>query len=287
MKTKISIVGFVAMCVLFGGVSYVSAEQESVPVVPSGTVSDTSGMTIAQLQELIAKLQAKLAAQNNSSAKKPKIIIDSKEKMGVPHVVAKRLEIRSELAKGGAGEEVKLLQRILASDASVYPEGLTTGFFGELTSKALTRLQTKFGLEVTGTMTTETRELINKILESEGVTDTVPQALFSKPGLRERVKMEWKFNNGRLERMIRIDSEHDAVDEEGLEIEIEKKSNAMKVKVEYNDKKTTYLFGTTNVDDVIKKLSIKLGLSEEVIRNAANVDSDDDSDDDSDEDDDN
>ena len=47
--------------------------------------------------------------------------------------------------------QVKLLQEILALDKSVYPEGITTGFYGPLTVKAVERFQTKYGIVTSGT----------------------------------------------------------------------------------------------------------------------------------------
>jgi peptidoglycan hydrolase-like protein with peptidoglycan-binding domain len=48
---------------------------------------------------------------------------------------------------GSRGDDVKLLQEILSKDG-VYPEGLITGFFGNLTRRAVIRFQEKYAAEI-------------------------------------------------------------------------------------------------------------------------------------------
>jgi len=52
----------------------------------------------------------------------------------------------SDLSLGMRGESVVKLQKILATDKDMYPEGLVTGFFGRLTEKAVIRFQKKNGI---------------------------------------------------------------------------------------------------------------------------------------------
>lgn len=64
------------------------------------------------------------------------------------------------LRKGDRGEEVRELQHILKSDPEIYPEGLTTGYFGPLTAKALKKLQAKYGLVESGVLDEATQTVI-------------------------------------------------------------------------------------------------------------------------------
>ncbi len=281
MKTKIIIAGFVAFAMFFGTTFFVSAtevsETEMTSAQTSSSVSNTSNMTITQLQELVAKLQAMLAEKKTSDGKNTMLGTSS-----FAPTVARRIEIKGELKKGGEGEEIKILQRILASDKTIYPEGKATGFFGDLTSKALSRFQTKFGLEVTGTMNEETRDLINKILESENATGDVPSMFLMKPGLRDRIKIEWKNNNGKLERMIRVECDKSGTgnmcknddSKDGLKIKVEIKSSISKVEVENAGKSQKFLFSVTSKEMIIAKLSEKLGLSKDAIRAVTKFESD-------------
>src|SRR3989338_7924317 len=55
-----------------------------------------------------------------------------------------------DLALGSTGDDVTQLQALLASDASIYPEGMVTGYFGGLTQAAVRRFQAKYGLPQVG-----------------------------------------------------------------------------------------------------------------------------------------
>lgn len=65
------------------------------------------------------------------------------------------------LSLGSSGPEVVDLQNFLATDASVYPEGLATGYFGSLTRAAVVRFQALNGISQTGTVGPITRAAIN------------------------------------------------------------------------------------------------------------------------------
>ncbi|MBI2120458.1 MAG: peptidoglycan-binding protein [Parcubacteria group bacterium] len=68
---------------------------------------------------------------------------------------------------GASGSDVTNLQTILKSDASIYPEGVVTGYYGSLTANAVKRLQAKYGLAETGVFNDPLRRIIfpeNRIL---------------------------------------------------------------------------------------------------------------------------
>ena len=54
------------------------------------------------------------------------------------------------LSSGAEGKDVTSLQRFLAIDSSVYPEGIVSGFFGPLTERAVKRFQVKYGIVSSG-----------------------------------------------------------------------------------------------------------------------------------------
>ena len=59
--------------------------------------------------------------------------------------------ITSSLDFGATGGNVTSLQQFLAADASVYPEGIVSGYFGSLTRAAVQRYQCKQGIVCGGT----------------------------------------------------------------------------------------------------------------------------------------
>jgi hypothetical protein len=80
-------------------------------------------------------------------------------------------------AFGVSGEQVKVLQSILARDNSIYPEGLATGYYGTLTKKAVGRFQERYGLAKTsdsfyGLAGPITRAKINEIFGQMSPTQT-------------------------------------------------------------------------------------------------------------------
>ena len=58
------------------------------------------------------------------------------------------------LSDSGSGGQVTLIQRLLATDPSVYPEGSVTGYFGPATERAVQRWQAKFNIVKSGTAET-------------------------------------------------------------------------------------------------------------------------------------
>jgi len=62
----------------------------------------------------------------------------------------------SGLNVGSRSEQVKSLQEVLKQDAAIYPEGLTTGYFGPMTQKAIQKVQTRCSLPETGVVDDDT-----------------------------------------------------------------------------------------------------------------------------------
>lgn len=71
--------------------------------------------------------------------------------------------LKQALKQGATGDDVKVLQALLAADASVYPQALITGYYGPLTSQAVKQLQKKYGIVQTGTVGPLTLAVLNKI----------------------------------------------------------------------------------------------------------------------------
>ncbi len=81
-------------------------------------------------------------------------------------------QFKNNLKSGSQGQEVKELQKCLAKDPEVYPEGEITGVFGKLTKAAVIRFQEKYKKEIlepqglekgTGEVLKSTRTKLNEI----------------------------------------------------------------------------------------------------------------------------
>lgn len=71
--------------------------------------------------------------------------------------------ITSDLAAGSQSNQVAQLQAYLASDSSLYPEGLITGYFGPATQRAVKLFQAKYGLPQVGRVGPQTRAKLAEI----------------------------------------------------------------------------------------------------------------------------
>ena len=69
------------------------------------------------------------------------------------------------LSPGAKGEKVKDLQDVLKSDPTIYPEGLSTGYYGRMTQDAVKRIQKKCGIAETGVADENTQKCIFPITQ--------------------------------------------------------------------------------------------------------------------------
>jgi peptidoglycan hydrolase-like protein with peptidoglycan-binding domain len=118
--------------------------------------------TITQLTQQINDLKAQL----NSLQKQAK---DAKQEL------ARTLNI------GSQGDDVKTIQVLLASDPSLYPEGVVSGYYGVLTAKAIKRFQQRYGIEAAGFVGPKTLKKINELLAEGILVVTAPQNATSTP----------------------------------------------------------------------------------------------------------
>jgi ABC-type transport system substrate-binding protein len=115
---------------------------------------------------------------------------------GVREKVIKKepsFQFKNDLKLGSRGEEVKELQKCLAKFEDVYPEGEITGYFGNLTKKAVILFQEKFKEEIlepsglekgTGIVGKSTRKKLNQICFERG---------------EERIKLDFSLVTGKDE----------------------------------------------------------------------------------------
>ena len=80
--------------------------------------------------------------------------------------------LTSQLDLGATGANVTSLQTFLAASASIYPEGIVSGYFGSMTSAAVARFQTANGLASVGRVGPATLLTINAQMTNNGMITT-------------------------------------------------------------------------------------------------------------------
>ena len=75
------------------------------------------------------------------------------------------------LSRGDQNKHVDHLQILLASESSLYPEGLITGYFGKLTEKAVLLFQQKYGIPATGIADMATLKKLEQLSYIEVTSD--------------------------------------------------------------------------------------------------------------------
>lgn len=84
---------------------------------------------------------------------------------------AKAETLNRQLSVGMSGTDVSILQRFLAQDVHVYPQGLITGYFGFLTKSAVSNFQSNNGIANIGRVGPATLFAINSQMPG-GITST-------------------------------------------------------------------------------------------------------------------
>jgi len=79
----------------------------------------------------------------------------------VAPVIVSAATFNTYLHLGVRSAEVSALQTYLAQDATLYPQGLVTGYFGSMTKSAVIRFQAKNGLVADGLVGAATRAALN------------------------------------------------------------------------------------------------------------------------------
>ncbi|MBI3633203.1 MAG: fibronectin type III domain-containing protein [Candidatus Vogelbacteria bacterium] len=135
--------------------------------VPAISFADTTVTATSSLQarlELITKLIQQLQVLQEQLKQ-----LQAQEKEAQSGLKEDVKEFVSDIKEGETGDDVKVLQAVLALYPDVYPEGLVTGAYAKKTAAAVLRLQKKFGVKETDRIDKETRDLLNKLLKDNPV----------------------------------------------------------------------------------------------------------------------
>lgn len=127
------------------------------PILASAETTSSVQAMLDQLKALQDKVAALTSAQNAVQTAKSDVIASLKLIRG--------------LRQGMSGDDVSALQAILAADPDTYPEGLVTGFYGQLTANAVKKFQTKHGIEAVGFVGPKTLQKLNEESETLGLSE--------------------------------------------------------------------------------------------------------------------
>ena len=150
------------------------------------TTNDSSAQELIQtLQEQIENLKTQIEALIIKIESLKQARLEARE---TTKEIKGTLKLIRHLREGMSGEDVTLLQEVLATDIDVYPEGLVTGYFGPLTKNAVKRFQKIAGIEQVGLVGPKTSASINQLLlVGTGQSGKVPPGLLIAPGIRKKL----------------------------------------------------------------------------------------------------
>jgi len=132
----------------------ISASMLGMMLLPFGAFAQVISTT-ATIEQLLLQLQQLQAQFKSLQEQKQQLQVQQQETIS---------QLVSALRQGSVGDNVKTLQALLAADPDVYPEGLITGYYGNLTMKAVRQFQKKHGIEQAGVVGPKTLKKLNEFL---------------------------------------------------------------------------------------------------------------------------
>ncbi|MBI4087792.1 peptidoglycan-binding protein, partial [Candidatus Kaiserbacteria bacterium] len=103
------------------------------------------------LQELQAQLNQLLRQLSSLQQQQASGVVPNASPIAAPISSSSCFYTNRSLRLGSQGDDVVALQRFLAADSSLYPEGAISGYFGALTQAAIQRFQIRYGIVSSGT----------------------------------------------------------------------------------------------------------------------------------------
>lgn len=147
----------------FFGVVMLSIGITFIPVQSFATSTTTSSSTQALLDQVSALMKQMKSLNDQMSEIKTQQKVINKEFNGVIK------DLKKQLNPGDKNDDVAIIQALLATDSTIYPEGLVTGHFGNLTKEAIKKFQRKHGILVIGRVGPQTLKKLNELLREHPV----------------------------------------------------------------------------------------------------------------------
>ncbi|MCA9361335.1 peptidoglycan-binding protein [Candidatus Kaiserbacteria bacterium] len=164
------------------GLCFVLVATFVLPVTPVRAETDSSSTDVSELlkvlkglMEQVAELKAKLADVRGEI----------------------RDVLRDGLEEGVENEDVREIQRLLAEDKTLYPEGLVTGYYGRLTTEAIKKFQLRHDLTVTGKVDEETKDFLEEYLKERRDNASLT-GVFNRVGIKDKIKERVKARHEQM-----------------------------------------------------------------------------------------
>lgn len=131
-------------------------------MAPAVAFAQTPTTTSANVQAILAQIQA-LETQIAALRAQHKALMEQQS-------TALQTLVQT-MKEGSTGDQVAVLQALLALDPSIYPEGTVSGYFGRLTAEAVKRYQRKHGIDSLGVVGPKTLKKLNEDLDDDDDDD--------------------------------------------------------------------------------------------------------------------
>ena len=139
------------------GLALVAAIVAAPSLSLAQTVSSTSSSSLQAQLQLLASLTAQVQALQQQL-----VALQQQQNQAMAQLVGT-------LRQGSQGDQVTLLQTLLAASSTIYPEGLVTGVYGPATARAVQRFQKANGLDQVGNVGPKTLEKLNEWLRENPI----------------------------------------------------------------------------------------------------------------------
>jgi peptidoglycan hydrolase-like protein with peptidoglycan-binding domain len=202
MKQMIAGMFFVAMATLVASPAIVKAQSAE---TISASENSSLLLLLQSLMKKVEELQKQLSALRGE-------------------VQQVRAELKDGLREGVSDDDVKKVQELLASDPTIYPKGLVSGYYGPLTKEAVMAFQKRHDLPQTGIVDVATKEIMLKYLKENN--GKIAPGLMKAPGIEKKI-IEGRYEKKDDDDDDKDDDEYEKKDKTKYQAEIKSASEGM------------------------------------------------------------
>lgn len=138
-------------------VSLLALVLVALPTADAKALTNTEALTRMDqiIKEMLAlRLEfASLLGSTNSTSKPGQVLGAATTKYLIDEVVY-----------GATNDSIRRVQKLLATDSEIYPDGTVSGFFGPKTQDAIRRFQARFGLDTVGVVGPSTKNILEAFM---------------------------------------------------------------------------------------------------------------------------